>query len=110
MDITQDEYEDFWSETMGGGWEFDSCWYGIEYDGDAGWEKVGTFTITCENPEDEEKVMSKTLGIEDLLKAYQFCLDKGYGHCGQEYDWQDQDMCTSSGILQVAVYGDILYG
>jgi hypothetical protein len=110
MDITENEYADFWSETMGGGWEFDSCWIDMNYSEGADWETPGRFTIIGEDPENEGKTISKELGIEDLLKAYQFCLDKGYGHCGGEYDWQDQDMCTSSGILQVAVYGDILYG
>jgi hypothetical protein len=110
MEITQDEYEDFWSETMGGGWEFGECWVTIKYQGDTTWEKMGRFTIVGEDPDNEESTVSKELGIEDLLKAYQFCLDKGYSHCGGGWDWQDQDLCTSSGILQVAVYGDIVYG
>jgi hypothetical protein len=110
MDITETEYEDFWFETMGGGWEFSDCWTNIEYHNGCDWDKIGTFTITGEDPENEGKTISKTLGIEDLLKAYQFATDKGYGHCGSEYDWQDQDNCTSSGILQIAVYGDIIYG
>ena len=110
MDITQDEYEAFWSETMGGGWEFDSCWIDMDYHEGADWETPGRFTIIGQDPENESKTISKELGIEDLLKAYQFCLDKNYSHCSGGWDWQDQDVCTSSGILQVAVYGDIIYG
>lgn len=110
MEIKETEYEDFWAETMGGGWEFDSCWIDIKYHGESEWDKIGTFTITGEDPTEATDTVTMTLGLEQLLKAYQFCLDKGYGHCNTKYDWQDQDSCTSSGILQVAVYGDIVYG
>lgn len=101
--------QEFWTETMGGGWEFDTCWIAMNYHEGANWEVPGRFTIIGKDPENAGKTISKELGIEDLLKAYQFCLDKGYSHCSGGWDWQNQDMCTSSGILQVAVHGDILF-
>lgn len=101
--------QEFWEETMGGGWEFDNCWIDIKYQDGAKWDILGRFTIIGEDPENEGKTISKELGIEDLLKAHQFAIDKGYGHCGGEWDWEDQDVCTSSGILQIAVYGDVIF-
>jgi hypothetical protein len=101
--------QEFWEETMGGGWEFDNCWERIEYHDGAAWNKIGRFTITGQSPDSVASFISVNLGIEDLLNANEVAIAKGYGHCGGGWDWQEQDVCTSSGILQIAVYGDVIF-
>lgn len=104
--------EDFWSCTMGSGWEHGYAWVKIEYLDGADWDKIGRFKIHYldHNDDNEEKVLTKELGVEDLAKAYGFAVSEGYFHCGTRWDWQDQDACTSDGILQIAVYGEVIYG
>ena len=105
--------DEFWSSTMGSGWENGYAWVKIEYLDGADWDKVGRFVISYldhNDDEGDEKVLTKELGIEDLAKAYAEAMNRGYFHCGQRWDWQDQDFCTSDGILQLAVYGDVIYG
>jgi len=105
--------EDFWSCTMGSGWEHGYAWVGIKYLDGAEWDKIGRFIISYldhNDDEGEEKVLTKELGVEDLAKAYGVAVSEGYYHCGSRWDWQDQDACTSDGILQIAVYGEVIYG
>ncbi len=104
--------EDFWSNTMGSGWEHGYAWVSVKYLDGADWDKMGRIKITCLDPNDpdEEKTITKEIGVEDLVKAYAFALSENYHHCGTRWDWQDQDSCTSDGILQIAVYGEVIYG
>ena len=97
--------EDFWSNTMGSGWEYGYAWVGIKYLDGADWDKLGRFVISYldhNDDEGEEKVLTKELGVEDLAKAYGVAVSEGYFHCGSRWDWEDQDACTSDGILQIA--------
>lgn len=109
----QVEAEEFWSNTLGSGWEGGYAWQKIKYNGDAEWNKMGTFDLTYLDPtdDDEEKTLTKKdIGIEDLVRAYSELATAGFHHCGSALNWQDQDLCSSDAILQQLVYGEVIYG
>jgi hypothetical protein len=55
--------------------------------------------------------VTKVLTVEDFQAAYEFAIAKGYHHCGSSYaEIDDADACWADGILQIAIYGDIVYG
>jgi hypothetical protein len=101
-----------WEATFGGGWEYSSWWLGLKYGNGGDWDVIGdgTFTLTCEDPDDEDKRIKKTLTIEDLARAWGIALKENYHHCGTAWDLEDPDHCVSDGILQLAFFGEIIYG
>ena len=102
-----------WSSTFGGGWEYSSWWVGLKYGVGGDWDTIGdgTFTLKCEDPDDPDaKPISKTLTIDDLARAYAISIKENYHHCGQRWDLEDPDHCVSDGILQLAFFGEIIYG
>jgi hypothetical protein len=110
---TKVDAQDFWSGILGSGWENGYAWVKIEYVGEADWDIVGRFVISYldhNDEEGEEKVLTKELGIEDLVEAYGKCSSQNLHHCNSKYDWNDPDFCVSDGVLQMAVYGEIIYG
>jgi len=102
-----------WEATFGGGWEFMEWWVKLEYANGGDWNIIGTgeFTLTACDPDDpDEPTTTKTLTIEDLAKAYGVALARNLGHCGGSWDLDDPDACVSDGLLQLAFYGDVIYG
>jgi hypothetical protein len=56
--------EDFWSTTMGSGWEHGYAWVGIKYLDGADWDKLGRFVISYldhNDDEGDEKVLTLSL-------------------------------------------------
>jgi len=102
-----------WEATFGGGWEYMPWWTGLVYSDGGDWDKIGTgeFTLTACDPDDpSEPDTTKTLTIEDLAKAYSIALAEGYEHCGGAWDLDDPDACVSDGLLQLAFFGEVIYG
>jgi len=102
-----------WSSTFGGGWEHSSWWVGLKYGVGGDWDKIGdgTFTLTaCDPDDDDEPKVKKTLTIKDLARAWAIALENNYHHCGTSWDLEDPDHCVSDGILQLAFFGEIIYG
>jgi hypothetical protein len=102
-----------WSNVFGGGWEYSSWWVGLKYGKGGSWDNIGdgTFTLTCEDPDDDNaKPVKKTLTIDDLARAYGVALSNNYHHCGTAWDIEDPDHCVSDGILQLAFFGELIYG
>jgi hypothetical protein len=102
-----------WETTFGGGWEYMEWWVKLEYSDGGDWDKIGTgeFTLTACDPDDpDEPTTTKTLTIEDLAKAYSLALTEGYKHCGGSWDLDDPDACVSDGLLQIAFFGEVIYG
>jgi hypothetical protein len=69
------------------------------------------------NPQDfklydfqEEKWHTITLG--DLARAYKLAQDNALTHCGkcEVANLEDPDECTGDILIQLAVFGDIVYG
>lgn len=108
--------EDLWSEVLGGGWEEWIWWIKINYLDGADWDKIGKVEITYEDPDEEGKHSKKIIGIEDLVRAIEFAVSKGYRDActGIPIKYQDVeagfDACSSDCIVQIAVMGDVYYG
>jgi hypothetical protein len=102
-----------WSNTFGGGWEHSSWWVKLRYAKGGDWDTIGTgvFTLTACDPDDDSAPLeTKTLTIDDLARAWGMALTEGYYHCGTRWDLEDPDHCVSDGILQLAFFGEIIYG
>ena len=100
---------EFWSSIMGSSEFPHEWWLKIKYHGEADWDKPGTVTVTGLDGETDEPV-SKTLTIEDLVCAYEAAITKPYYHCGMKVDIDNMDDCSSDIVLQLAVFGDVVYG
>jgi hypothetical protein len=103
--------EKLWSEVMGGGWEYMPWWSEVKYLGDAEWNIPGSFEITTANPDDDdEPEITKTFNIDDLARGYALAVSTGFHHCGAALSLDDMDSCSSDGILQLAFFGELVYG
>lgn len=102
----QVEAEEFWSCVLGSAWETWDWWQSIKYSEGADWDKVGEITVSIDDPEDEDKAVSKTLTVQDLATAYATLL----AEVGELVNWQDLDAVSGDNILQIAVLGEVVYG
>jgi len=104
--------EEFWSSTFGSGWEDCSWWIDWNYSEGADWNKIGQISLKVLDPDDynEVKTITKTIGLEDIVKAYEWAQGQNFFHCGSRWNWEDQDVCVSDGILQIAMFGDVVFG
>jgi len=102
--------EDFWSNVLGSGWEDAPWWQKWTYSEGSSWDKPGLLTLSCEDPEDQTKIIKKELNIDDLVRGYVLALEDGFHHCGAKIDWENLDLCGSDGILQYAFFGKLIYG
>jgi hypothetical protein len=101
------EATEFWSSVMGSLEFMGEHWLKVKYRGDADWNKPGIVTITADNG---EETVTKSLTIEDLVQAYEAAIAKPYYHCGGTIDIDDMDECASDIVLQLAMFGDVVYG
>lgn len=98
--------EDFWSEIMGSAWETWDWWVRLDYSQGAAWDKVGEITITSWDGETEgETLVTKTLTIQNLAEAYGKCLAEGF-----RINIHDLDAGQGDVILQMAMFGEVVYG
>jgi hypothetical protein len=99
---------EFWSSILGST-EFQAEWWvRVKYEGDAEWNVPGVVHITALNGDNEPTTKSLTLG--DLVLAYTHVIDKEYHHCGAPVNIEDMDECASDMVLQVAMFGEVIYG
>lgn len=105
---------ELWSDVFGslGGFLDHSWLHSIHYYTGAA-DRHGLVELTIDNPApefDEEAIhMTKRLKVEDLATAYSKLMNDNYTHCGG-CELDDPDACTADAILQVAVYGELVYG
>lgn len=98
--------EDFWSEIMGSAWECYDWWVTLDYSEGASWDKVGEITVTAWDGETEgETLITKTLTIKDLAESYGKCLAEGF-----RINIHDMDANQGDVILQMAMFGEVVYG
>lgn len=103
---TQVSAEDFWGNILGSGWEAWDWWVDLSYSKGASWDVVGELTITAWDGETEgEATITKTLGIQDLVDAYSKCLAEGY-----RFNLDDFDSLQGDAIIQMAMFGEVVYG
>ena len=107
--------QEFWKAIWGSGWESCGWWQKVRFHGDAEWNKIGTATLWIDDPDDEEATISRTIGLDDLVEAYNDLWAGSYtgqsGFMNRSYlDLSDMDCIGSDGILQFAVLGSVVYG
>lgn len=107
MSITRDE---LWSEVFGSGYEaVVDEWLVAERFIDGDWETPGTVQLVVEDPEEDGHI-TKAIDADDLYRAYEIAVERGYNHCGSPINDQDFDACVGDIILQIAVYDEVVYG
>lgn len=102
--------DELWSEVLGSGYEEVSEWIVKEQYIDGDWDTPGTIQIVAEDPEEEGLNITVGIDADDLYKAYEIAVENGYTHCGKPLENQDFDACAGDIILQVAVYGETVFG
>jgi hypothetical protein len=98
---------DFWSNILGSSWESMEWWTSVEYGSDSDWDKVGSLTITgIDGFETEEEVLiTKTLDLDSLVEAYANCVAQGF-----KFNVEDFDAYQGDAVIQMAVFGEVVYG
>lgn len=100
-----------WGEVFGGGYEYSPVQCQVAFSGESAWDKAGIALVSIENPEDgEEAMVSKRVVIDDIAEAYGKLLTMGYHHCGAPLDLDSFDACASFDLLQMVVFGELVYG
>jgi hypothetical protein len=102
------EDKEFWSSILGSTEFTEEWWLKIHYEDDTSWEYPGAIQVTA--LDGDNKPVTKRLTLDDLLVAYIFAVTREYGHCGALVDIQDMDSCASDIVLQIAMFGDVIYG
>jgi hypothetical protein len=98
---------DLWSNIMGSSWEVMEWWSAVSYGEDSDWDKPGLITITGigEFESDEEVLITKTLNLDSVVEAYANCVAQGY-----EFNIEDFDAYDGDAIIQMAIFGEVVYG
>lgn len=95
-----------------------SWWHEFIWHPNTDWDKIGVVTVVACDPDDEEKEITKHIGIEDIRQAWEDVLNgKGsthghWYHCGGTIDLasiEDGDDCTGDAVLQMAMYGTMVF-
>ena len=66
-----------------------------------------------QSPGGDSATLMKIITVKDMALALERLIHKGYSHCGIPFGLNvisDPDSCVADLILQVAVYGDVVYG
>lgn len=106
--------QELWSTVLGSGWEYaGDHWVASRFEsGD--WDTPGEFRLSGDTTDlqgYDSHIVTKVITVADLQAAYEFAVAKNYHHCGSHFaDLDDADACWADGILQIVVYGDIVYG
>lgn len=109
--VMEYDAQEFWSAIFGGAWETHEWWRKVRYLGDADWNTIGRVQLSIDNPDDYSKALTKTIGIEDLAKAWSKAItDRNCDACtGRPLNVENVDSCVSDLILQIAVMGQAHY-
>ncbi|AXK86579.1 hypothetical protein SAMN05421776_1172 [Nocardia farcinica] len=78
------------------------------------------YTVTAEHPKDEQATVTKEIGHTDLMRAVRVVARKDSGHretlrkeCNNlifNVDECDMDASDADVVLQLAVYGEVIFG
>jgi hypothetical protein len=109
-EITVDK-EELWQSIFGSAYESFEWWLGERFKQGASWEVIGEVTLTAWNPEDETKEITKSFKPDEIFEAWVKSVAEGYGHCGSTMlEIDDADACFGDVVLQVAMYGKLVWG
>lgn len=98
--------DELWNETFGSGWEYAEAPIKVSYIGEAEWDKPGIATVKIY---DGEAWQGAEVNVYDLAEAYAKLVTIGYHHCGAPLTLGDFDACASFDMLQMAVFGELIY-
>lgn len=101
--------DEIWSDVFGSGYEYSPWWVRVSYSNGADWDKHGVATIKHWGKEDDNVLETTKVTVEDIAKAYATLTADKWTHCGG-CGLDDPDACSSDVVLQMAVFGEIVYG
>ena len=107
--------EELWSAVFGSGFESDTVnnvWLrGVRFI-QGTWDIPGL--VELEYIDEDEKTHKQFYSAHDLAGALSAAIKKGYNHspCGGkiDMDFSNYDACVGDLLLQVMVYGELVYG
>ena len=95
---------------MGAGWGTWEWWRKCKYAEGCDWETYPDddtapyATISIEDPDDTDKVVTKVVTVADIVRA----TAEAQKTC--RYSWDNQDASSADEIMQIAVLGQVVYG
>lgn len=101
--------DEIWSDVFGSGYEYSPWWVRVSYSPGADWDVAGTATIKHWGKDDDTVLEITQVTIEDIANAYAKLIADKWTHCGG-CGLDDPDACSSDVVLQVAIFGEIVYG
>lgn len=108
MATIQFEIDDveLWSSVFGSSpFSFGDHFTEAEYKDGADWDKPGRITITGEDEDGQE--VTKTIGIKELAEALPIANKEVYMDL---FNFDNYDSICADAVLQVAVFGKVIYG
>jgi hypothetical protein len=103
--------QDFVENLLGSAFETCPWWQDVTYADGYEWDThpsdrdLPFLTLVVDDPMDEDETVTKQVSVNDLVKAYSALVTKGY-----ELDWEDHDAYSADGVIQQAVFGEVVYG
>ena len=105
IEFEVDEKE-LWSTIFGASpFSFGDHFTEAEYLGEADWENVGQIEVTGED--EDGSMVTNILGVEDLAKALPIANQQVYMDL---FDFDKYDSICADAVLQVAMFGKVIYG
>lgn len=112
-EYTETQIED-WKAIFGAGVEYNGWWQAISHLDGSDWKTPGRVTLVIDNPDYEGVVpVSKTLEAADIFAALRTAMEKyPWGDFVRHPVYGDLDLDASSAdvALQIALFGDVVYG
>ena len=104
--IVEVEDQLLWETVFGSSpFSFGDHFIKANYIGEAGWDVIGKIRIT--GLDENDKKVTKTLSVKDLAKALPIANAQVYMDL---FDFDRYDCICSDAILQVAMFGKVIYG
>ena len=100
--------DELWSDVFGSGWEYSEWFTYVEYVG-CSWDTAGTAKVTHWSSDDEGVTEVTSVTIDDIVRGYSILASDNWLHCNGDA-LNNPDACTSDAILQMAIYGELVYG
>lgn len=98
--------QELWSTVFGSSpFSFGDHFTEAEYLDDANWERMGR--ITVEGYDENDNLVKKTLDVNDLAKALPIANQQVYMDL---FNFDNYDSICADAVMQVAVFGKVIYG
>ena len=105
--IIEIDEQELWSSVFGSAFEsWGPWWYEVEYLDGADWDKIGKVSLAIQD-EDTGKITKKIVDLDDVLKA----LPVANSQVNMDlFDFDKYDAVCGDAILQVCLFGEVIYG